>query len=667
MKLQKFSSLLRILMVVLIAGILFSLTGGVPATAVQKQQSYIVQATTTALASQLVEKHGGMVTSHLEIIHAVGAVLSAQGVTELRLEKGITSVTSNGSVKSSGSGAAGDKGKDKDVPSTDYPNVVGADVVWQEGVTGSGVAVAVLDTGLGKITGLDKGTDNKKDHIVAWKDFIDGSKKPFDPNGHGSHVAGIIANSQKGADGDWNGVAPDANLVGVRVLDETGSGTYESVIMGLQWVLENQARYNIRVVNLSLVSPVQSPYWADPLNQAVTQVWASGITVVVAAGNDGPGPMTISVPGNNPYVITVGAFTDNFTPDNWDDDYIVPFSAAGPTLDGFVKPDLIAPGGHILSVAPADSYLVEQYPDNWVAKSYFKLAGTSQSTAIVSGVAALVLSNNPGLTPNEVKNRLTASALPWVDMTTTNALYSMWQQGFGRVDAPDAVFADIAGSANQGMDIQADLAGTMHYEGYSYYDEATGTFRLYDLFANWGGGYGAWDGGHGSWAGGHGSWAGGNGSWAGGNGSWAGGNGSWAGGNGSWAGGNGSWAGGNGSWAGGNGSWAGGNGSWAGGHGSWAGGYLSWAGGNGSWAGGNGSWAGGNGSWAGGNGSWAGGNGSWAGGNGSWAGGNGSWAGTVPWVGSVLSDATFVSNFETGTSPDVAISTATISYFLQDP
>jgi serine protease AprX len=637
MSAQKFSSASRILTVLVILFLLLGQTGA-PAAPAEKLQSYIVQAASSDLAAQLVVKHGGTVTSHLSIIQAVGATLSTQQATQLRYEKDLVAITSNGSVTSSSASASGYQNKNKKTPSTDYPNVIGADVVWQGGVTGSGVSVAVLDTGIDKINGLEKGTDGKKNRIVGWKDFIDGSKKPIDPNGHGTHVAGIIANSQIGADGEWNGVAPDANLVGVRVLDETGAGTYESVIQGLQWVLENQATYNIRVVNLSLVSPVQSPYWADPLNQAVTQVWASGITVVVAAGNDGPGPMTISVPGNNPYVITVGAFTDNFTPDNWDDDYIPPFSAAGPTLDGFVKPDLVAPGGHILSVAPADSFLVAQYPDNWVEKSYFKLAGTSQATAIVSGIAALIVSNHPTITPDEVKNRLAASALPWVDMTTTNALYSMWQQGSGRVNAPDAVFAEISGYANQGMDIQSDLAGTIHYQGYSYYDETTGTFRLYDPFADWDGGYGNWAGGHGSWAGGHGSWAGGHGSWAGGHGSWAGGHGSWAGGHGSWAGGNGSWA--------------GGHGSWAGGNGSWAGGYLTWAGGHGSWAGGNGSWAGGN--------------GSWAGGNGSWAGGNGSWAGTVPWAGSILSDATYIANFETGTSPDGTTSNSTISYFLQD-
>ncbi|MGC1378399.1 MAG: S8 family peptidase [Anaerolineales bacterium] len=607
MQKQRFSHLLRTMMVIAILGILISLIGGGASATAAPKQSYIVQATTTELAAQLVEKHGGTITSHLEIIRAVGALLSADGVSQLRLEKGIVAITLNSTVNSSDNNTLGNGSQSndnpKDIPNTDYPNVVGADLVWQGGVIGSNVAVAVLDTGLGKITGLEKGTDNKP-RIVAWKDFVDDSKKPNDPNGHGSHVAGIIANSQQGADGDWNGVAPGVDLVGVRVLNASGVGTYETVILGLQWVIKNRAIYNIRVVNLSLVAPAQSPYWADPLDQAVTQTWASGLTVIVAAGNDGPEPMSISVPGNDPYVVTVGAFTDNFTPADWSDDYITPFSAAGPTLDGFVKPDLIAPGAHMVSVVPADSYLVTQYPDNWIKKSYFKLAGTSQATAVVSGIAALVISKNPALTPNQVKLRLTYTALPWVNAAATDATYSMWQQGSGRANAPDAVFANVTGSANQGMDIQADLAGRIHYEGYSYYDKTTGTYRLLNPFNNWTGKYGAWDGSHGAWSSSHGAWSSLYGAWS------------------------------------------GSHGAWSGSHGAWSSGYTTWSGSHGAWSSSHGAWSGG---------------------YTAWSGSHGAWSGAEPWAGSVIAQPAFVANFIEGISPDASITNATISYFLQDP
>ena len=145
---------------------------------------------------------------------------------------------------------------------------------------------------------LKKAAGVNKDKIAAWVDFVDGSKSPTDPHGHGTHIAGIIANAQKGPDDEWNGVAPGVRLVGVRVLDEQGFSNYENVIQGIEWVIDHKDEYNIQVMNLSLVSTAEVPYWVDPLNNAVMQAWASGITVVVAAGNDGSDPMSIGVPGN---------------------------------------------------------------------------------------------------------------------------------------------------------------------------------------------------------------------------------------------------------------------------------------------------------------------------------------------------------------------------------
>jgi len=147
---------------------------------------------------------------------------------------------------------------------------------------------------------------------------------------------------------------------------------------------------------------------------------------------------------------------------------------------------------------------------------------------VVSGLAALILSENDGLTPDEVKHRIVVTALPWVEVETETALYSMWQQGAGRVNAPDAVLADISGQANAGMDIFADLSGVTHYEGYTYFDNALGVFRLRGPYESWAGGYGAWSGGYGAWSGGYGAWSGGYGAWSGGYGAWSGGYGAWS-------------------------------------------------------------------------------------------------------------------------------------------
>lgn len=476
-------------------------------------QSYIVQGKSVDQVVELVERNGGQVTSRLHIIESVGALLTPQAVAALRAEADIVAVTPNASVQASG----GDV-----YPLTDYPDLTGADEVWADGIDGSGVTVAVVDTGLGKNPGI-------KHQIVGWVDFVDGSNKYHDPNGHGTHVAGIIANTQNGEDGEPNGMAPGATLVGVRVLDEDGYGTYETVIQGIQWVVDHHQEYNIRVMNLSLIALVHSPYWADPLNRAVMRAWAEDIVVVVAAGNDGPEPMTIGVPGNIPYVVTVGAFTDNYTVYDWNDDYITPFSSVGPTLDGFVKPDLVAPGGHIVSTMNHGAELARQYPDQRIPPQYFRLAGTSQSAAITSGTVALVLSREPNLTNDQVKYRLMNTAILWVDPDSTEALYSMFQQGAGRLNAYDAVFSNTSEAANVGLDLQADLWQEQHYEGFAYYDETIGRFRLYGDFQDWDGGYWAWDGGYGAWSGGYGAWSGGYGAWSGDYGAWSGGYGAWSG------------------------------------------------------------------------------------------------------------------------------------------
>jgi serine protease AprX len=563
----------------IVAILVFSLIGA-PTQANPILKPFIIQGGSAGQVAQLVEAYGGSVTANLEVINGVSALLSPTVATRLLKEPAINAISPNSAVR------VADKGGIYPIPETEYPQVVGADFTWDQGDYGSGIAVAIIDTGLAQHAGIFKNLEGKpKNRITAWVDFVEGRPTPHDPNGHGTHIAGIIANTQMNSKGEWNGIAPGVQLVGVRVLDEQGYGTYAGVIEGIEWVITHKDELNIRVMNLSLISQVRSPYWADPLNQAVMQAWAQGITVVVAAGNTGPSPMSIGVPGNNPYVITVGAFTDNFTPESWNDDYITPFSSAGPTLDGFVKPDLVAPGAHMVSTMLPSSELSQNHEANRLTSHYFSMAGTSQAAAVASGAAALALSHDSGLSPDEVKFRLMFTAFPWIDPESTDALYSVWQQGAGRINIPDAVYSDIHQSANRGLDIVADLAGSTHYEGFSYYDEASGEFRLKGEYGNWAGGYGNWAGGYGNWAGGYGNWAGGYGNWAGGYGNWAGGYGNWAGGYGNWAGGYGNWAGGYGNWAGGYGNWAGGYGNWAGGYGNWAGGYGNWAGGYGNWAG----------------------------------------------------------------------------------
>jgi subtilisin family serine protease len=218
--------------------------------------------------------------------------------------------------------------------------------------------------------------------------------------------------------------------------------------------------------------------------------WAAGIVVVTSAGNQGPQPMTVGVPGNVPYFLTVGAMTDNYTPTNATDDQLAVFSAAGPTFEGFVKPDLVAPGGHALGLMSKHSLLARTHRQYADGNKYFTMSGTSQAAAMVSGAAALLLQQRPGLSPADVKCLLTRTARPAVTSSGQLA-YSIYQQGTGTLNVYAASQAALpAGAcANRGLDIGADLAGTKHFGGPADRN-AAGSYYIHGLDAHvWSEGY----------------------------------------------------------------------------------------------------------------------------------------------------------------------------------
>jgi serine protease AprX len=526
-----------------------------------------------------------------------------------------------------------------DAHDTAYPRVAGAENVWAAGVTGDGIGVAIVDTGIAPLDGLVQDV-NGDSRLVGWVDMIDGSTEPIDPNGHGTHVAGIVANSDLTEIGHYAGVAPNVNLVGVRVLDEFGSGTYAEVISGIDWVVQNKEEYNIRVMNLSLVTLPQSHYWEDPLNQAVMAAWAADIVVVVSAGNSGPAPMSVGVPANVPYVITVGAFTDNYTPDDHTDDYVAPFSSAGPTWDGFVKPDVVAPGAHMASIMPSDSYLAGLYPDRQVAENYFQWAGTSTAAPVVSAICAMVLEQNPDLTADQVKYRVLSSAKLAVqdqdgDGTMDALAVSPWRQGTGHVWASDAVLSDSTQYANGNMNISFDLAGEEHYIGptryhqetNSYYVEGDGEYVWDGSEYVWDGGEYVWDGGEYVWDGGEYVWDGGEYVWDGGEYVWDGGEYVWDGGEYVWSGSEYVWNGGEYVWSGSEYVWSGSEYVWSGSEYVWSGSEYVWSGSEYVWSGGEYVWSGGEYVWDGGEYVWNGSEYVWNGGEYVWDGGEYVWDG----------------------------------------
>lgn len=365
---------------------------------------------------------------------------------------------------------------------TNYPWLIGADGLHDRGINGRGVTIAVLDSGLWQDT-----TQNYGGRILATRDVTNGGRGPVssDPYGHGTHVTSIAAGGAVTLTGRYQGVAPAADLVIVRAFDRQGAGRYSDIIAGLDWVVANRVRYNIRVLNLSFGAAPQSFYWDDPLNQAVMSAWRAGIVVVASSGNDGPSPMTVNVPGNVPYVITVGALTDNYTPHDASDDRLASFSSAGPTYEGFVKPELVAPGGHIAASMSSSSYLPNIDPGSMhLGQQLFTMSGTSQAAAVTSGVVALMLQRDPWLSPDEVKCRLILSARPAVKQDNRLA-YSVFQQGAGLINALMAMSAPTRRCANVGLDIDADLAGTRHFGGPANRN-ADGDYYIMDMDGRWG-------------------------------------------------------------------------------------------------------------------------------------------------------------------------------------
>ncbi|MCA9923164.1 MAG: S8 family peptidase, partial [Anaerolineales bacterium] len=370
------------------------------------------------------------------------------------------------------------------IPNTDFPSLVGADKLHDLGIDGSGITVAVLDTGYWSHEALGENR-NGDQRVLARYDAIEDQwedeNEDSDGNGHGSHLFSIVFNNRNALDGELNGIAPNANLVSVKAFNASGAGSYMDIINGINWVINNKDTYNIRVLNLSFSATPQSYYWDDPLNQAVMQAWQAGIVVVAAAGNNGPAPMTIGVPGNVPYIITAGAMSDNNTPADLTDDFLSPFSAAGPTVEGFVKPDVLAPGQALPGLMAHDSQTAVNHPDWYMGVDYYyNMSGTSQAAAVTSAVVALMLDADPNLSPDDVKCRLLTSSRPF-QTDLGDLAYSIFQQGAGVINAYDAVNSTAIGCANQGLDIVSDLAGTEHYGGLANYDPATGEYYIFGL------------------------------------------------------------------------------------------------------------------------------------------------------------------------------------------
>lgn len=266
---------------------------------------------------------------------------------------------------------------------------IGVDKISSIPLTGKGITVAIIDTGII----MHKDLTYPSNRIVGFKDFLKNRQKPYDDNGHGTHISGLIASNGVSSKGKYKGIAPEANILSVKALDNEGNGKVSDILSSIQWVIQTRSIFNTKILNLSLGTAAQYSERFDPLVKAANKAIENGLIVVTAVGNNGPSQKSILSPSTSRHVISVGACDDR--DDSEGRVLTIPtFSSRGPTRDRVKKPDLLAPGVDIISLSSTD------------AMGYTSLTGTSMSAPIVSGVVALMLQENPYMNHFEVKKRL---------------------------------------------------------------------------------------------------------------------------------------------------------------------------------------------------------------------------------------------------------------------
>ena len=327
-------------------------------------------------------------------VSGVSASLTGRQIVELAQKRHVFAITRDARVRLSSY-----------TNTQQWPYVLGANSFW-DGIVKSGLkapTIAVVDSG------IEAGRTDFGGRVVAdvkMTSLLPNS--PGDGRGHGTFVAGIAAGQQAG----YAGSAPNAKIVSIDVMDDYGMAMTSDVIAAADWILKNKTQYGIRVANFSLHSAAQASFMFDPLDKAVEKLWFNGVVVVAAAGNYGANGAPSGIPfapGNDPFIITVGA-NDTAGTMGLSDDKAAPWSAYGYTLDGFAKPELAAPGRYVVGPVPQTSTLVAERPLSVTAPGYMQLSGTSFSAPAVSGAAAYLLALNPTWTPDQVKGALMLGA-----------------------------------------------------------------------------------------------------------------------------------------------------------------------------------------------------------------------------------------------------------------
>jgi len=300
--------------------------------------------------------------------------------------------------------------------------IVEAAYAYKKGLTGAGIGVAVLDSG------IDASHPDLRNKLVYSYNYLNHTKEMGDDCGHGTHVSGIIGGTGKASGGRYQGLMPHCHFVSLKVLDEQGNGNSYFVIQALHWLLEHGKQYDVRIINISVGGAVRESEMESELLKAVEEVWDAGFIVCAAAGNQGPAPQSITIPGTSPKIITVGSSDEQYG--IWGrGGKKVYYSGRGPTLNCICKPDVVAPGAELISCNTG-----------WKKggnAAYITKSGTSMATPVVSGCIGLLLSQEPALSNKEVKLRLCNSCL--------NLGFPKNQQGWGMVNVPKLLNREVKG------------------------------------------------------------------------------------------------------------------------------------------------------------------------------------------------------------------------------
>jgi serine protease AprX len=372
----------------------------------------VVRETTDAGNSpeQAVTAAGGKVLRHLDVIDGFSASVPSDRLDTLRATAGVVSVTEDAGLTLSDADVTGQVSQTGSLY-TIANQVTGASSMWDKGYTGQGVDIALVDSGVVPVKGLDA-----PGKVVYGPDLsleANGPQNNLDGYGHGTHMAGIMLGNEStgslsGNTSDFVGMAPDSRLVSIKIADAKGQADVSQAIAAIDWVVENQHKngLNIRVLNMSFDTDSTQNYVFDPLAYAAEQAWHAGVVVVVAVGNDGG--TRINNPATDPYLLAVGSDSANGTATTADDT-VSSFSNKGTPYKR--NPDVLAPGDHVVSLRDAGSYLDSIYPEARIGDGLFRGSGTSQAAAVVSGAAALLISQRPSLTPDQVKALLTRTAV----------------------------------------------------------------------------------------------------------------------------------------------------------------------------------------------------------------------------------------------------------------